>query len=96
MSVDDKAFDTKTEHDKPYSFIQWKGTDVCMDFHCECGAHCHFDGGFAYTVQCPHCDTVWEMPIYLFPRKASEKTDEYWRDNPQLMPKDEDFVRGQS
>lgn len=33
---------------RPYAFIQWKGTDVCMDFHCECGAHCHFNSDFAF------------------------------------------------
>jgi hypothetical protein len=55
----------------PHAFIQWKGTDVCMDFHCACGEHCHFDGDFAYAVQCPHCATVWEMPCYVTPRRAA-------------------------
>ena len=55
----------------PYVFIQWKGTDVCMDFYCKCGAHCHFDGDFAYAVRCPHCHTVWEMPCYVTPREAN-------------------------
>ena len=32
------------------TFIQWKGTDVCMDFHCKCGAHLHIDGMFVYKV----------------------------------------------
>ena len=22
----------------PRAYVQWKGTDVCMDFHCDCGA----------------------------------------------------------
>src|SRR5688572_30638924 len=60
---------------EPHAFVQWKGTDVCMDFRCECGANCHFDGGFAYTVKCPHCETVWEMPWNIFPRKANDQTD---------------------
>lgn len=76
--------------EKPHAFIQWKGTDVCIDFRCECGAHCHFDGYFAYTVKCPHCETVWEMPQHLFPRKADDTTSEYWRLNPQVMEPDED------
>ena len=58
----------------PYAFIQWKGTDVCMDFHCECGAHCHFDGYFAYVVKCPHCKTLYEMPCHIIPRKVNEGT----------------------
>lgn len=75
---------------KPYTFLQWKGTDVCMDFNCKCGANCHFDGHFAYSVKCPHCKTVWEMPCYLFPREASEKTSEYDRTNPKELEPDED------
>lgn len=59
------------EQKTPHVFLQWKGTDVCLDFHCECGAHCHFDGDFAYALKCPHCGTLWEMPIYLYPRKAA-------------------------
>lgn len=77
--------------DYPHVFIQWKGTDVCMDFYCECGEHCHFDGDFAYTVECPHCHAVWEMPHNVFPRKACAGTNDYWRNNPKLMDRDEDF-----
>ncbi len=76
--------------DAPGAFVQWKGTDVCMDFYCDCGAHGHFDGFFAYTVKCQHCGTTWEMPVHLFPRKACGATDAYWRDNPQLLEPDED------
>lgn len=24
-------------HDKPHGWIQWKGTDVCVDIYCKCG-----------------------------------------------------------
>lgn len=82
-------FDDKDDR-KPSTFIQWKGTDVCMDFYCECGAHCHFDGDFAYTVKCPHCETIYEMPSIVYPRKADERTNKYWRDNAKLMEPDED------
>ncbi len=40
-------------------FIQWKGTDVCLDFYCPCGAHGHFDGDFAYNVRCPNCGSAF-------------------------------------
>lgn len=78
------------DNDDPHAFIQWKGTDVCMDFYCECGAHGHFDGYFAYTVKCQHCGTKWQMPHNLYPRKVDEKTYEHWRENPQLLEPDED------
>lgn len=63
------------ELDKPFleanAFIQWKGTDVCMDFRCTCGGSFHFDGFFAYAVQCGDCGTIWEMPSKVFPRRVA-------------------------
>lgn len=76
----------------PHTFLQWKGTDVCMDFHCECGAHCHFDGDFAYAVKCPHCGTVWQMPCHMFPRKADARTYPYHVENAKLLDVDEDHT----
>jgi len=64
----------RTDPEEPYAFIQWKGTDVCMDFHCECGEHNHFDGDFAYVVQCAACGQEWEMPVYVYPRKRGAQT----------------------
>ena len=37
----------------PHGWIQWKGTDACMDIRCECGALHHFDGYFGYTLRLP-------------------------------------------
>ena len=37
----------------PYAFIQWKGTNVCMDCFCVCGEDMHIDSSFAYAVMCP-------------------------------------------
>lgn len=43
--------------------IQYKGTDICMDFNCpECSAYSHFDGFFAHHIQCPSCLTYFKMP----------------------------------
>lgn len=75
----------------PHAFIQWKGTDVCMDFYCECGAHCHFDGYFAYAVKCPHCKTIWEMPCYVKPRKADERTYPNHVETAKNLDPDEDY-----
>lgn len=41
--------------DKPHGWIQWKGTDVCMDVHCKCGYISHVDADFTYVIQCPKC-----------------------------------------
>lgn len=77
-------YDSRQEN--PHAFIQWKGTDVCMDFYCDCGAHCHFDGYFAYAVKCPHCKSVWEMPCFLKPRKLTDFRDRI----PKMLEPDED------
>lgn len=61
--------------EKPHIWIQWKGTNVCCDIHCKCGAHLHFDGDFLYFFQCPHCKRFWEvgthMPIYEVDAKTA-------------------------
>ncbi len=88
----DKAFDLKTQFEETHAFIQWKGTDVCMDFWCDCGAHCHFDGDFAYAVKCPHCKTIWQMPSNVFPRKADEQTFAGHIENAKDLEPDEDYA----
>src|SRR5437879_2886400 len=47
--------------------IQWKGTDVCLDFSCSCmdgqKYQAHYDGYFAYVLECPRCGSRYRMPI---------------------------------
>lgn len=47
------------DNDNPRSeaggWIQWKGTDVCVDLHCICGETGHIDGDFVYSIQCAKC-----------------------------------------
>jgi hypothetical protein len=54
-----KFFETVYEqHDirpVPNGWIQWKGTDVCMDVYCACGYHGHVDVDFFYFYECPKC-----------------------------------------
>ena len=60
--------------DKGVAFIQWKNTDICMDFFCECGAQHHYDGFFAYAISCPDCGAIYEMDYLVKPRRV-EKTE---------------------
>ena len=46
-------------------FIQWKGTDVCIDIHCTYGESSHFDGDFMYFIECPSCGKVCEASSYI-------------------------------
>lgn len=68
----DLGFDFNNET-RPRAFIQWKGTDACFDFHCECGKHSGYSGFFAHFIKCPKCEHVFEMPYTLFPRKVVGK-----------------------
>jgi len=64
FQVGDRAGWRKSQPDTdgtPHGWIQWKGTDVCLDFYCKCGAHGHLDAEFAYHVKCGRCGQVYEM-----------------------------------
>lgn len=49
----------------PHGWIQWKGTDVCLDFKCTCGAHGHVDAEFAYIVKCGKCGQRFELSGFV-------------------------------
>ena len=51
-------------------FIQWKGTEVCLDFTCACGQSGHLDGGFAYYVQCPSCEATYQMGTQVIAKRV--------------------------
>ena len=51
-------FDTKKI---PHGWIQWKGTNVCIDLHCKCGYHGHVDTDFFYHYECPKCHTKYAV-----------------------------------
>jgi hypothetical protein len=57
-------------------FIQWKNTDLCIDFKCPCGGGGHYDGYFAYYICCPACETVYEMGTQVRATKVDENSDE--------------------
>lgn len=46
-------------------YIQWKGTDVCMEVHCACGYQSHIDADFLYFVRCPECKKVWKLSPWV-------------------------------
>lgn len=55
-----EAWDIQESYkDQPHGWVQWKGTDVCMDVHCKCGELTHADGNFCYHVKCGACGTVY-------------------------------------
>ena len=48
-----------TYKDEPHAWVQWKGTNVCMDIHCKCGEMTHVDDEFVYHIKCCKCGTVY-------------------------------------
>lgn len=50
---------------RPHGWIQWKGTEVCIDLYCGCGESLHFDGGFLYSWKCPHCERHYAMGSHI-------------------------------
>jgi len=53
------------KHHGPFGWIQWKGTDVCMDVYCKCGAHLHFDTDFLYAIECGNCGTFYRVDPHV-------------------------------
>ncbi len=81
---------------EPNVFVQWKGTDACLDFYCSCGEQGHFDGYFAYALRCGDCGAVWAMPTTVQPRRLTDDELASW---PSAAPVDvdmdaEDFDEG--
>ena len=55
--------------------IQWNGTEVCGDFHCECGGYAHICGAKGmYQIQCIQCDTIWHVPDRIVLFRSTNKT----------------------
>jgi hypothetical protein len=55
--------------------IQWKGTEVCCDFHCECGGYAHLCGvKFMYQIKCDKCGVVWDVPSRIVLCRSSNQT----------------------
>lgn len=59
---------------EPHAWIQWKGTQVCMDVSCACGELSHLHGDFTYYVACPACGRVYmtNPHVELIPLSGDE------------------------
>jgi hypothetical protein len=80
-----------TRLEGPHGWIQWKGTNVCMDVYCACGAHVHVDAEFCYQVECPHCKRVYAVGAYV---RLVELTEEEQREGePRVVVAQEDYER---
>lgn len=64
LSLEEEVISFSRSED-PHGWIQWKGTDVCIDIHCKCGEISHYDGEFMYHVKCPECKTIYEASGFV-------------------------------
>ena len=69
---------------KPHIWLQWKGTDVCCDVHCDCGEMSHFDGDFFYFFRCPNCGKYWEVGTHVAIYPVSEERAGEFVKHPEL------------
>jgi hypothetical protein len=55
-------------------WIQWKGTNACIDLYCPCGLQDHMDLDFLYYVKCTGCGQVYSVSpdIKLIPDDSEE------------------------
>ena len=62
------------ERPEPGTFVQWKGTDICMDWWCACGTGQHVDGYGVYAVRCVYCAREWALSprLRLVPNVAGQ------------------------
>ena len=68
---------TKPEGSDADMFIQWKGTEVCMDFSCACGESYHIDADFTYFLHCRKCDSTYEMGTQVIAKKVDMTLPKY-------------------
>ncbi len=46
-------------------YIQWKGSNICLDVHCTCGKSYHVDAEFCYAVRCGSCGKEWALSPFI-------------------------------
>lgn len=63
--LDEVAAEFGIDLSENFVFIQYKGSEICIDMYCSCGKDSHFDGDFARYVRCPYCQKVWELNSHI-------------------------------
>lgn len=72
----------------PHLWIQWKGTEVCCDFRCSCGATGHIDADFLYGVVCGKCGQAYEVGTHVTLYPIADRST-WWIDDPHIVKTEE-------
>lgn len=81
---------SKDKVEGPYGWIQWKGTDVCIDLHCKCGFHGHVDDEFFYYWECPKCGMLYAVGQNVRLLELDEKHSAYVKEERKTLIKSGD------
>jgi len=55
----------RSYQDEAFGFLQWGGSNVCFNLHCECGEHTHIDSDFLFYAACPKCKAVYYLNPHI-------------------------------
>ena len=75
-------------------WIQWQGTSVCMDVHCECGYHMHVDREFFFYYECAGCGQKFAVGQIVKLIPLNEEQIKFCESNQYTFIKDEDGENG--
>lgn len=48
----DQVYSQDFKRDGPNVYIQWKGTQACIDLYCSCGLHGHVHTEYSWFYEC--------------------------------------------
>ncbi len=57
---------------RPNTYVQWQGSDLCLDFNCPCGNWGHLDVGFLFALRCASCGRSWRIAPALLVSELKE------------------------
>ena len=63
--MSDPGWDRQTIPPIPRGWLQWKGTNACLDVYCRCGQQCHVDSDFLYFLECCHCHRIYMVNAHV-------------------------------
>ncbi len=71
----------------PSGYIQYKGSDICIDLECKCGWDDHFDGAFLFGFTCPKCGISYLLQdiIEFIETPKTQENEWKFRDVPELL-----------
>lgn len=85
------SWDNQHRFPRPSGWIQWKGTSVCADIHCDCGASYHIDAEFAYYVRCPNCRHIFALNGHIELLKLTPEEIDNFGSSALIEPEDDDL-----